>query len=36
MHEHTEAVDPAYEAPQIAERVSLEGQLIVISSNLPV
>jgi hypothetical protein len=32
MHEHPEAVDTGYEAPQISERVSLEGQLIVLTS----
>ena len=37
MHENSKSVDTTYEPPQIEERTSLEGQLvIIINSSTPV
>ena len=36
MSEHTESVATPYQAPVIEERTSLEGQLVIITSNPPV
>lgn len=33
MHEDSKSVDTTYEPPQIEERTSFEGQLIIITSN---
>jgi hypothetical protein len=36
MNEHANSVVSTYEPPQIEERTSLEGQLIILSSNVVV